>query len=494
MTFMCHLRRVRTFRTILAFSGPQREFRVALAGPLMAVAGFAGAPAPGGENWGGFRGPAGGVAETHGLPDHWSKTENVQWVVEIPGRGWSCPVVWGDRVFVTSAISDGKFKEPSKGIFGDAEVAELVKGGMSEEEAGKKILDRDIENTTDPAQAVTVHRMVYCLDAKSGKIVWEREAQRGVPPFGRHRKNTYASGSPVTDGKAIFAYFGNIGVYAYTMAGEPLWSHTVAPTHTRLDFGDGASLAEYGDWVYLLNDNEESCYLRALEKKTGSVAWEKKRDQASSWATPLVWKNKLRTEIVAAGPKTIVSYDPKTGDELWTMRVGALQVASTPVATADYLYFSAAQAEGNIRPLMAIRPGGKGDITVPPEQENGQFVAWRNPKAGASIPSPVVYDGRAYVLYDRGFLGAYDLTDGKQLYRERIGENSSPPFTASPWACDGKVYCLSEDGDTFVFKAGEKFELLGKNSLDEMCMASPAVVDGSVFIRTMTRLYRIGKS
>lgn len=470
-----------------------REFLVAVS--LLGCPAVLGeSPVDSGEHWSGFRGPSGGVAIGKSLPERWSRTENVRWVAEIPGRGWSSPVIWGERVFVTSAISDGSFKEPSKGIFGDAEIAELVKGGMSEEEAGKKIMDRDIENTSEPSQAVSVRRMVYALDAGTGKVLWEREAQRGVPPFGRHRKNTYASGTPVTDGERVFAYFGNVGVFAYTVAGEPLWSHPLEPRRTRLDFGDGASLAEHAKLVYVLNDNEDSSYLLALDKQSGSVAWKQERAQASSWSTPVVWRNRLRTEVVAAGPKSIVSHDARTGEELWTMRVGALQVSSTPVATPELLYFSTSQAEGNLRPLMAIKPGGKGDISVAPEQERGEFVVWRNPKGGASIPSPVIYDGRAYVLYDRGFLGAYDLADGKQLYRERIGGGESLPFTSSPWACDGKVFCLSEDGDTFVFRAGDKFELLGKNGLDEMCMATPALADGSVFVRTMTKLYRIGNA
>jgi outer membrane protein assembly factor BamB len=441
------------------------------------------------ESWPQFRGSDCGVAAGPAHPERWSKTENVKWVAEVPGRGWSSPIVSGGRVFLTSAISAAGLKEPSTGLFGNDYAEELIRSGVPEAEAHRRVIERDIETSSQPSQ--TVQRMVYCLDAATGKLLWEHQADDSVPPGGRHRKNTYASGTPVTDGERVFAYFGNLGVFAYSIDGQPLWSWRMQPSLIYLDFGDGASPALHEDLLFINNDNEEDCYIVALDTRDGREVWKKKRQQRSGWSTPLVWRNRERTELVTIGARSIISYDPRSGDELWTMKLGNT-VCTTPVATREMLYLGVGSVNDPRQPLMAIRPGATGEVPVPAEDERSTFVAWRLEKGGPYVPSPLLVGERLYVLYDKGFLAAFDAADGQRLWRERIG-TGGVTFTSSPWSSGGRLYCLSEDGDTYVYDAAaESCTLLATNSLNEFCMATPAVVDGRLFLRTMTKLYCIG--
>ena len=415
------------------------------------------------DNWPQFRGPqSSGVAEDASLPEKWSQTENVAWKTALPGVGWSSPVVWGDRIYLTAVISAEKKEEPKKGLYFGGN-----RGAPTDE-----------------------HRwMVYCLDWKSGKILWEREAHRGVPPSARHLKNSYASETPVTDGDRLYAYFGNVGVFCYDRSGKLLWSQRHRPFNTRYGWGTAASPALYQGRLYIVCDNDDNSFLASLDARTGNQIWRVERDEKSNWATPYVWENGRRTEIVTPGSGRIRSYD-LDGKLLWELRGMSSIVIPTPFSRFDLLYLSSGYVGDQVRPVFAVRPGASGDISLKEEETGNQHVAWYHRQAGPYNPSPIVYGDYYYTLLDRGFFTCHEARTGKEVYgRVRIDPAASS-FTSSPWAYNGKIFAQSEDVDTFVIQAGPEFKLLGKNSLDEMCMATPAMARGSLIIRTASNVFR----
>jgi len=416
------------------------------------------------SNWPQFRGARSlGTSDEAGLPDTWSSARNVVWKAPIPGRAWSSPIVWGDKVFVTSVVREGKAEAPKKGLYF---------GG---------------EQSRPPTD---LHRwVVYCLDWRTGKIVWERTAHKGVPTSTRHSKNSYASETPVTDGERVYADFGNLGVFCYDTDGRLLWSQRWKPRRIQAGWGPAASPVLYKDRLYIVNDNEEHSFLIALDKHTGREVWRVGRDERSNWSTPFVWENDRRTEIVTAGSGKVRSYD-LDGKLLWELRGMSKVTIGTPFAKEGLLYVGSGFVLDLNRPVYAIRPGATGDISLKKGQTSNEFIAWCQKRAAPYNPSALVYGGYYYVLYDGGLLSCYDARTGKEVYgRQRLGGT----FTASPWAYEGKVFCLSEDGDTFVVQAGPRFKLLGKNSLGEMSLATPAPVRGSLVLRTESNLYRIAE-
>jgi outer membrane protein assembly factor BamB len=443
--------------------------------------------------WPQFRGPAGSGTFDGKLPTTWSMKDNVAWSAEVQGRGWSSPVAWDDTVYVTSAISPGTFKEPSTGIFGNDYVAELMKQGLPDEEVNKRVIARDIELTSDTGE---IRYMVYAFDAKTGKVKWAREAHKGAPFGGRHRKNTYASETPATDGERLYVYFGNVGLFAYTLDGKPAWNTKFDPQPMYLDFGTAASPVVSDGRVFVVHDNEGKSFVAAVDAKTGKHLWRMERDikapQGSGWSSPFIWKHDQRTELIVIGRQHAIAYAPDSGKELWRLRGLTGQSTPSPVAADGLLYLATgSQGESN-RPVFAVRPGASGDISLAKGEEQNKFVAWFHPRASAYTSSPLVYRGRMYVVNDNGILTVFDSQTGKEIYKARAG-GSGNTFSASPWAADGKVYLLSEDGHTFVIEAGDKYVELAKNSMDEMSFASPALAPNTIFLRTQSKLYRIGR-
>lgn len=417
-------------------------------------------------NWPMFRGgPVAGVAEDKKLPDTWDADKNVAWKIDLPGRGWSCPIVWGDKIFLTSVINEGKSEDPKKGLYF---------GG-----------DR-----LKPSPDVH-HWMTYCIDWKTGKVLWEKEAAKAVPENSLHIKNSYASETPVTDGERVYAYFGNRGLFCYDMNGKELWSQKWPVVKTRMGWGTAASPVLHKDRLYVINDNEEKSYLLALDKMTGKEIWRIDRDERSNWATPFIWENEMRTELVTAGTNRVRSYD-LDGKLLWELSGMSSITIPTPFARHGLLYVcSGYVGDFTRRPVFAIRPGASGDISLGKDETSNKHIAWCQKLAGPYNPTPIVYGDYLYVLYDLGALACYEAKTGKEVYaRQRLAAGRGG-FTASPWASDGKIYCLSEDGECYVVKAGPEFKVLGKNSLDDMCMATPATVRGNIVLRTLTKLYRI---
>jgi outer membrane protein assembly factor BamB len=457
------------------------------AGPTARVSGA------GPTDWPQFRGLAGaGVADASALPERWSTADNVAWAVDVPGRGWSSPIVWGDRIYLTTAVSPGAFKAPSKGIFGNDYAAELQKQGLPEAEILKRVVGRDIELADETGGELAY--VVMAIDAKTGKVAWQREAQRGKPFGGRHRKNTYASETPATDGERLYASFGgNVGIFCYTLDGTLLWSHSWPPQKIYLDFGTASSPVVHGGRVYQLHDNDGESFLAALDAKTGKELWSVKRTDlasrlASGWATPLVWESGQRTEIVTIGRGFVISYDT-SGRELWRLK-GMTQATPSPVAAEGLLYVgSGSQGEAN-RPLMAVRPGATGDITLKAGETSGPFVAWLLPRFSGYTPSPLVYRGRVYAVNDNGVLQVADAKTGAEVYKARVG-GGGRTFSSSPLASQGRIYCLSEDGEAFVLRAGDRYDEIAANNLGEMSLATPAADADSLYVRTQSKLYRL---
>jgi outer membrane protein assembly factor BamB len=433
------------------------------------------------------------VSDDPGLPITWSTTENVEWVAEIPGVGWSSPIVWDGVVFVTSAMSDTAMKEPSLGVdFSNDYVADLQAQGVT----GEDLMRRVTASENELPGEIELTYGLFSYDLESGDLLWQAHFHEGSPPVGRHRKNSYTSETPVTDGRAIYVYVAFQGLYAFDFDGNQLWATPLPPHQVYLDFGAGSSPALHGDKLFILNDNEERSFIAAYDTNTGEQLWYRPREglgspaNKSGWSTPFVWQNELRTEVVTLGPGWVISYD-LDGGELWRMSRFSRMTIQSPFAWDGLLYVTSGAGGDRNKPIAAIRPGGSGDITPPDNATEGEFVAWYNRVAGGTyLPTPVLYDGGLYVLGDTGIFAKYDSKTGERLYRTRI-HPSARNFTASPWAYDGKIFALNEEGDTFVIKAGADFEFLGINSLDEFSMATPAISGERLMIRTKSRLYSI---
>ena len=418
------------------------------------------------EQWPQFRGlTAGSIPDSPGLPDRWSQTDNVVWTLDVPGRGWSSPVVWGDHVFITSVIDPkGPAKPPRPGLYGG--------GGVSEPPGPQRWV-------------------VYDIDYTTGTIRWERQVLAGVPSLPTHSKNSYASETPSTDGERVYVYAGNIGLFVYDMQGTLVWSKPIGPFKTRNDWGTGASPVIHKSRVYLLHDNDQQSFLAAYDARTGRELWKVDRKEGTNWSTPFVWENTLRTEIVTNGTDRVRSYD-LNGALLWEIAHTSGLTVPTPYSRHGLLYVSSGFVVDAYRPVFAIRPGASGDITLKGEETSNAFIAWMQPKMAAQITTTLVHGDYIYTLLDGGFVTCHDAKTGKEVYgRQRLETGG---FTASPWAYNGKIFALSEEGDTYVIQAGPQFKVLWKNALGEMAMATPAVVRDNLIIRTMSHLYRIGRA
>lgn len=419
------------------------------------------------HNWPQFRGPGGrGIADDDAaLPETWSTTENVAWKTPIPGRGWSSPVIWGDRILLTSVVSSVEPEAPKKGLYF---------GG----------------NRKAPADE---HRwMVYCLDWETGRLLWEKEVLRSVPASDRHLKNSYASETPVTDGQRFYVYFGNVGLFCFDFDGKLLWSKEWTPVKTRYGWGTAASPVLHREFVIVVNDNDDQSYITALDKKTGETRWRAERAEASNWASPFVWENDARTEIVTAGTNKVRSYD-LNGKVLWEFGGMSSITIPTPFSAFGMVFISSGYVGDDLRPVYAVKPGGNGDISLKTGEASNAFVAWSQRQAASYNPSSLVYGNYYYTLLDRGFFTCHEAKTGHEVYGKQRIDPEAGAFTASPWAYNNKVFCLSEDGDAFVIQAGPEFKLLRRNRLEEMCMATPAIARDSLIIRTASQVYRIRK-
>ncbi len=442
------------------------------------------------SDWPQFRGPdLNPVGLNKALPERWSKTDHVEWVANIPGRGWSSPIVTGGKVFVTTAVTDGKSKPPQIGTtYSNDYLAELKSKGLKDDEAEAKLIERDIEN----ADEVTLHYWFYCVDLNSGAVDWKHELYSGHPPGGRHRKASFTSETPVTDGQVVYVYIANLGLWAFDLKGKLLWNDKMEVYPVYGECGSGSSPTLAGDEIILLNDNEKQPFIESYDKRTGKRLWRTDRTvgnniRKTSWSTPFVWKNALRTEVVAVGPGIAITYDLE-GKELWRLSGMSTIAVPAPFAYDGWLYVNG----GSKGTIFAVKPGASGDISLSKDQRSNEFVAWSDAKGGSYLPTPLAYEGGVYVLNEVGILTRFDAKTGQQSYKSRLSsDGGSGAFTSSPWAYNGRIFCLDEEGTTYVVQAGEKFEVLRVNSLDEMALATPAIAGERLLLRTESKLYSI---
>lgn len=423
-------------------------------------------------SWPSFRGHrALGIAEGQNLPDQWNiKTgENILWRTSIPGLSHSSPIVWGDKVFVTTAISTDPKATFRPGLYGDGDASK----------------DR------------SVHKwMIYAIDKRSGKIAWERVAHQGQPIEKRHIKATYANATPATDGRIVVAWFGSQGVHAYEVNGKFLWKVDLGrvdmgaydiPTY---EWGPASSPIIWNDLVIIQCDTQTDSFLIGLDAATGKTIWKTDREELPSWGTPTVADTSAGSQLLTNASNFIRAYDPRTGKELWRLGRSSKITAPTPLVSDDLIVVSSGR--GPERPIFVVRPNARGDITLAEGKTASETIAWSRTGRGAYMPTPLVYQGRLYVLANNGTFDAYNLKTGEEIYRQRLPAIGSG-YSASPVAADGKIYLTNEDGEIVVVGAGDKFTHLATNSMGELLMATPALSEGVMYVRSSQSLFAIGK-
>ena len=423
-------------------------------------------------SWPSFRGPhASGVADGQNLPDQWNgKTgENILWRTPVPGLAHSSPVVWGNRVFVTTAVSSDPKASFRPGLYGDG------------------------DDSTDRS----IHRwMIYALDKGTGNILWERAAYEGPPVEKRHIKSTYANATPVTDGRIVVAWFGSQGLYTYDVNGRLLWKVDLGrldlgaydiPTY---EWGPASSPIIWKDLVILQCDTQADSFIIAFNAATGKAVWKTSRDEIPSWGTPTVATTSKGDELIANASNFIRGYDPRTGKELWRLGRSSKITAPTPIFAEDMLVV--ASGRGPERPIFVVKAGARGDLTLPEGKTSSDAVIWSRTGRGSYMPTPLIYNGILYVLANNGTFDAYNLKTGAEIYRQRLPLVGSG-FSASPVAADGKLYLSNEDGEILVVAAGEKFNHIATNSMGELLMSTPALSEGVMFVRSSGSLFAVGR-
>ena len=423
-------------------------------------------------SWPSFRGPnASGVADGQHIPDRWNGTtgENILWHTPIPGLAHSSPIVWGDRVFVTSAISSKPNATFKPGLYGD--------GDASDDRSRHKW-------------------MLYAIDRVTGTIAWERVAFEGEPGNKRHIKSTYASASPATDGRIVVAWFGSQGVYAYDVNGAPLWKVDLGRVDMgaydipSYEWGPASSPIIWNGLVLLQCDTQADSFVLALDAATGKIVWKTDRQELPSWGTPTVITTAGRAQLVTNAANYIRSYDARTGQELWRLGGSSKITAPTPIF-ADGLIIVASGRRPE-RPIFAVRPDARGDLTLEKDRTGSPAIAWSKTLRGPYMPTPLCYDRIVYVLNNDGIFDAYDAETGEEIYRKRL-EPVGSGFSASPIAADGRLYLSNEDGEMLVVAAGRDFRLISTNTMGELLMATPALSNGVMYVRSASSLFAIGK-
>jgi outer membrane protein assembly factor BamB len=423
-------------------------------------------------NWPSFRGPDGtGVADGTQPPVAWDIKEgtNVRWKTPIPGLGHSCPVVWGNRVFVTTAISEDPDPKIRIGNYGD------------------------VASVNDKS---THTWQVLCLDGDTGAILWTRTAYEGVPKIKRHLKGSQANCTPATDGTHVIACFGSEGMYCYDFAGKLLWKRDLSTLDSSFaidqeyEWGFGNSPLIHEGLAILQCDLSRDSFIAAFNVENGEKVWSTARDEIPSWSSPVIWRNAQRVELVTNAAQYARGYDPKTGAELWRLAKKSEVTIPTPVCGKDLLFITSGNRP--IQPIFAIRPGASGDISLNDQQEGNSHIAWSKMRGGPYMPTPILYGPHFYTCSNSGILACYEAETGKEVYKERISSGGDS-YTASPVAADGRLYFASEQGQIRIVRAGPVFELLAVNGLDDYVMATPAISNGTLFVRSQHFLTALGK-
>ncbi len=425
---------------------------------------------PVGVHWPGFRGPgASGVAERFSSPTSWNveDSENIKWVSPIAGLGHSSPVIWDDRIYITTAIS-GKEDTPLKvGLYGDVE----------------------------PVDDQSVHEwLVYCLDKNTGEILWKQTAHRGVPKIKRHPKATHANCTPATNGEYVVAFFGSEGLFCYDMDGTGLWKRDLGTLDSgffylpEAQWGFASSPVIHENVVIVQCDVQKNSFIAAFRVEDGESIWKVPRDEVPTWSTPAIHSADGKTQVVVNGYKHIGGYDFETGHELWKLSGGGDIPVPTPVCKDNVAFIT--NAHGRMSPIYAISLDARGDISPGKNHNTGNYIVWSYDRGGAYMQTPIVYGDYLYSCRDNGVLSCYKTDTGERIYEKRLGRGAAG-FTASPVAANGKIYFTSEIGDVYVIKAGPEFKVLATNLMGDICMATPAISEGTLFFRTRNHLIAV---
>jgi outer membrane protein assembly factor BamB len=455
------------------------QFAAMLIGTVLVSAGKAQEVERQGIQWPSFRGPnACGIAEGYPTATFWNveKSENIRWKTPIPGLGHSSPVLWGDRLFVTTAINVQK-KAPLKiGLYGAGESAE----------------DNEVQQWN-----------VYCLDKKTGKILWQQTAHKGVPKVKRHPKATHANTTAATDGRHLVVFFGSEGLYCYDLNGKLLWKKDLgilrsspgvynnAPyTGPPLEWGFASSPIIHENRVLVECDVPNKGFLASFDIRDGKEVWRTPRDDTATWSTPTVCTEGGRAQLIVNGWKHMGGYDARTGKELWRLSGGGDVPVPTPIAAHGLIFLMS--AHGPMSPIFAVRMGATGDISLKSDASANDQIAWSYRRGGAYMQTPLVYGDYLYTCQVNGVLSCYEAKSGKRCYEERLGTGRTG-FTASPVAANGKLYFTSEEGDVYVIQAGPEFKVLATNPMGEVCMATPAISEGALYFRTQEHVVAVAE-
>jgi outer membrane protein assembly factor BamB len=422
------------------------------------------------QHWPSFRGPnASGVADGRTTPVKWSVAtgESVVWKTAVPGVAVSSPIVWGDRVFVSTAVGGDASESIRTGLYGDV----------------KPLDDRSPHSWR-----------LLALDKRTGRVLWERVAHEGIPRTKRHPKSSQASPTPATDGRYVVVSFGSEGLYAYDVDGKLVWTRDLGVLNAGwfydpdYEWGVGSSPIIWKNSVIVQCDIQKNSFIAAFDLATGQPLWRTPREEIPSWSTPTMFEADGHAEIVTQATNFTRGYDPATGRELWRLSGNSEIAIPTPVVGPGLVIVT--NGYRGIQPIYAIKSGAAGDITLKGDETRSDAIAWSAKHGGPYIPTPVIYRDQLYVCQNNGVLAAYDIRSGERRYQERLGRGGS--FSASPVAADGKIYLTSEDGDVFVVRAGPAYELLATNSMGEIVMATPAISDGMLIVRGLKNVFALG--
>lgn len=479
-------------------NSPRNAIHARLAGLCFIAASTLTAPAAGEANWPQWRGPlANGIAPGANPPTTWSETENVKWKAKIPGKGFSTPIVWGNQIFLQTAVATGKKIEPPAAGKTEARLYSPQVLGQAQNPGNNPPPPGDGQRRRrgpgGPGgggfgrgeKPTEVHQFILLsLDRETGKVQWEKTVREEVPHEGHHRDHTYASHSPVTDGRHVYGWFGSRGLHCFDLQGNLKWKKEFGQIRSANGFGEGNSPALHGHTLIVNWDHEGEDFIVALDKHTGQELWRNPRDERTTWTTPLIVEHDGKPQVIVAATQRIRSYDLATGKQIWECGGMTANVIPTPVSDFGMLYAISGFRGAS---LLAIKLGKTGDLT------DTDAIVWKHAKATPYVPSPLLYGDKLYFYSgNNAILSCFNAKTGTALFTEQRLEGPSGIY-ASPVGASGRVYLAGRNGTSVVLKQSDKFETLATNQLDEKFDASPAIVGNQLFLRGHDHLYCIAE-
>lgn len=423
------------------------------------------------RQWPVYRGyMSSGILDNANLPETFDieKGVNVKWKTEVPGMGLSSPVIWDNKLFITTAISDADKKGLKPGLYGDVE----------------------------PVKDSSMHEWkVYCINKNTGKTIWEKTAFRGVPKIKRHPKSTHANTSVATDGNYAVAFFGSEGVYCYDMKGNLQWKKDLGLLKSvffkmkNAEWEFASSPIIYKGVLIIQCDVLENSFLAAYDLKTGKELWKTQRDEYPGWCTPNIYDNNGVTCLAVNGYKHRGGYDFKTGKEIWRMAGGGDIQIPTPIVGNNLIYFNS--AHGGSSPIIAVKTNASGDLTLKDQETSNQYILWSLPRGGSYMHTMLLYRNHLYNVDWQGIVKCFDPLTGKELWNGKLGKTNS--FVASPVASDGRIYIVDEKGTIFIIQDGDSFKQLAEIPMNDVSLVAPAITDGMIYFRTQKYLIAVGK-